>query len=287
MIGIKQMPLFDIRRLSHIVYESIKGTAEVVVVVPLYNNAPFITECLKSVVEQNLTALSLCVIDDCSTDGGPNVALKLIQQHADRFATVRLLRHLHNHGPSMARNTGVAYTNEPYIFMLDSDNRIRRPAISRLREALYNSRANFAYSQVWLFGAESGPGTADIWSVERLRSKPYIDMMALIERDALIEAGGIKPLADDLSWEDHDLWCRFAELGKFGVFLPELLCDYRVHASQRSKLVPEAVERLSSEIALRHPKLFRDFADAAYFDTEHILEAVGRGKRTGREFSDA
>jgi glycosyltransferase involved in cell wall biosynthesis len=161
----------------------------------------------------------------------------------------------------MARNTGTAFTNEPYIFMLDSDNRIRRPAISRLLEALYNSMANFAYSQVWLFDAERGPGTADIWSIERLRSKPYIDMMALIERDALTEAGGIRPLADDLSWEDHELWCRFAELGKVGVFLPELLCEYRVHASQRSKLVPEAVDRLTAEVSLRHPKLFCDFID--------------------------
>lgn len=252
------MHLFDIKRLSEVIYEQRVGKpAEVVVVIPLYNNSHFIKECLEFVVRQDLTPLSLCVVDDCSADDGLEMTHEFMRQNADRFATIRLLHHRRNQGPSMARNSGVAWSDEPYVFMLDSDNRLRRPALTRLLEALHNSGANVAYSQLCFFGAITGPGTADIWAIDRAPATPYIDVMSLIERDALLEAGGFEHLADDIGWEDHDLWCRFAELGKSGVFLPEMLCDYRVHDAQRSKVVLAASDRLEAEIVVRHPRLFR------------------------------
>lgn len=160
----------------------------------------------------------------------------------------------------MARNSGIAWTSEPFIFMLDADNRIRPPALSRLRAALQYSGASFAYSQLARFGAEVGVGPAapaDIWEPSRLREGNYIDAMALIRRDALGRAGGYRVSAVEEGWEDYDLWCRFAEMGLEGVFIPELLCEYRVHDSSmlRTRTNPNGKE-LMAEMALRHPALF-------------------------------
>ena len=81
--------------------------------------------------------------------------------------------------------------------------------------------------------------------------------MALIRRDRLITAGGYAVLAEDVSWEDYDLWCRFAELGLSGVFVPELICEYRVHAASmvRTRSIPN-IHALNAELALRHPTIF-------------------------------
>jgi hypothetical protein len=94
-------------------------------------------------------------------------------------------------------------------------------------------------------------------------------MMALIDRKALVEAGGFVPLADDISWEDHDLWCRFAELGYRGVFVPELLCEYRFHEGARGRITnPDVDAVLGAEIALRHPALFnRQIAGMGHVDS--------------------
>ncbi len=130
-------PRFDIRELGDIVYESRgAGEAEVSVVIPLYNYAKTIGEALESVVAQDLAPLATVVIDDCSTDDGGQEAIAFLESHATRFTTARVVRHRRNQGLSMARNSGIAWSDEPFLFMLDADNRLRSPALSRLLDAL-------------------------------------------------------------------------------------------------------------------------------------------------------
>jgi glycosyltransferase involved in cell wall biosynthesis len=253
------MPLYPITELAEVIYDTQKpdAAADIVVVIPLYNYEQTITETITSVVDQDLPALSVIVIDDCSTDGGGNRAAAVLEQHAARFINARLLRHRRNQGLSMTRNSGIAWSKEPYLFFLDADNRLKRHALSRLHRALCVSGAAFAYSQLHLFGDELGIGNADIWDPSRLRDGNYIDAMALIRRVALESVGGYSVLADDYGWEDYDLWCRFAEIGVEGVFVPELLCEYRVHKGSmlRTRTNLHSSE-LVAEMALRHPSLF-------------------------------
>jgi glycosyltransferase involved in cell wall biosynthesis len=199
---------FDVKGLGDIVYESRSDVAaEIAVVIPLYNYADTIDETLGSVAGQDLAALAIVVIDDCSTDESGQQAIAFLESRAARFATARVVRHRRNQGLSMARNSGIAWSGEPYLFMLDADNRLRPPALSRLLDALNCSGADFAYSQLRMFGDEEGIGLADIWQPQRFAIGNYIDAMALIRREALLAAGGYAVLADDHGWEDYDLWC--------------------------------------------------------------------------------
>ena len=201
---------------------------------PLYNYAAFIIDCLNSVVNQTINNLSVVVVDDGSTDTGPNLAEDFLRQHAVRFSSARLIRHKRNQGPSMARNSGVAWSTEPLLFMLDADNRIRPPTLARTSDsAIEIDRADFAYSQLFIFGIETEIGYADVWHPDRLRCGNTIDAMAIIQRSALLRAGGYQVIGDDHGLEDYDLWCRFYTLGFRGVFVPELLCDYRRHGMSR------------------------------------------------------
>ncbi len=255
------MSLFPITSLGDIVYQNeTGGAAEVVVVVPLYNYKDYITEALQSIVDQDLQPLSVIVIDDCSTDDGDDIASKFINRHASRFTEARVVRHKRNQGLAMTRNSGIAWTTEPFLFMLDADNRIRPPALSRMLQALLNSGAAFAYSQLLKFGEEVGMGSADVWEPARLLRDNYIDAMALIRRDALEKVGGYRVSAVKQGWEDWDLWCHCASLGLEGVFIPELLCEYRAH--KRSMLrgmegnLGSIHAAIKAELALRYPDLF-------------------------------
>lgn len=252
------MPLFSITGLAEVIYEQRgPGSSDVVVVIPLYNYERTVIEALESVAGQDLSDLSLVVVDDHSTDHGAERAASFLERHASRFVSARLVRHLRNQGLSMARNSGIAWSTEPYLFFLDADNRIRPPALSRLLQALHNSDAAFAYSQLRMFGEENGIGNADVWQPSRLIGGNYIDAMAMIRRYAFDKAGGYAVLADDHGWEDYDLWCRFADLHLEGVFVPELLCEYRVHnASMLRTRTNHHHAALMAEMALRHPNLF-------------------------------
>jgi glycosyltransferase involved in cell wall biosynthesis len=214
-----RLPRFEVKALGDIVYESRgKVAAEVAVVITLYNYADTVGEALASVAGQDLAALAIIVIDDCSTDEGEQQAIAVLESQAARFTTARVVRHRRNQGLSMARNSGIAWSGEPYLFMLDADNRLRPPALSRLLDALQCSGAEFAYSQLRMFGDEEGIGLADIWQPRRFATSNNIDAMALIRREAPLAAGGYAVLADDHGWEDYDLWCRFVELGFEGCF---------------------------------------------------------------------
>jgi glycosyltransferase involved in cell wall biosynthesis len=258
----KSLRLFDIKALGELVYERVnQESAEISVIIPLYNYANYVIECLESVVNQNISALSVTVVDDCSNDGGGEIAAKFLERHPDRFAMARVVRHRRNQGLAIARNSGIAWTSEPFLFMLDADNKIRRPALSRLLEALLSSKAEFAYSQLWLFGSENKIGDAQIWDPQHFLLGNYIDGTALIRRQALLSAGGYQVSAVEEGWEDFDLWCRFVELGYNGVYLPELLCEYRVHETSMLRTRTDSFKKsLEAEMALRHPALLRRWA---------------------------
>ncbi len=248
----------DIRSLGEVVFDSgPREIADVAVVIPLFNHGNYILDCLRSVVDQTLERVSVIVIDDCSADSGARLAANFLGTHAARFYSVRVVRHKKNQGLSRARNSGIAWSGEPLLFMLDADNRIRPPALERLKSALDVDGADFAYSQLYMFGGETGVGVGDIWHVDRLRHGNTIDAMALIRRAALEEAGGYAVLANDYGWEDFDLWCRFFSLGKRGVFLPELLSEYRRdNKSMHITSTDRYHDTLMSEMSLRYPAIF-------------------------------
>ncbi len=267
------MRSFDIKSLGQVVFESeTTEHAEVAVVVPLYNYAPFVIECLTSVLDQTLDRLSIVVVDDCSTDEGPTLAVNFIRDNASRFCSARVIQHKRNQGPSMARNSGVAWSTEPLLFMLDADNRIRPPTLARLKSALETDGADFAYSQLFIFGIETEVGYADIWHADRLRYGNTIDVMALIRRHALINAGGYQVLGDDHGLEDYDLWCRFFTLGLRGVFVPELLCEYRRHGrSRQDTSANKNLETLVPQMALRYPEIFNSEARTLPIDQDFSI----------------
>ena len=250
---------FDIKYLADLLFEHMnEGAADISVVIPLYNYQDYIEECLESVINQNISKLSIVIIDDNSSDRGADIAIEILKSCSERFVNCRVIRHRRNQGLAMTRNSGIVWSAEPYLFMLDADNILRRPALSRLLEALLTSNREFAYSQLHMIGnASDVVGVADVWDPQRFQYCNYIDGMALIRRIALTSVGGYHVSAVQEGWEDFDLWCRFAELGYRGVFLPELLCQYRVHSASMVHTRTNYQRRsLSLEMVLRHPRVF-------------------------------
>ena len=88
----------------------------VTVAVSLYNYAQFLPECLDSVLAQRHAAIELIVVDDVSTaDDSLAVASAWLQEHAQRFSSVLLLRHRRNQGLARARNTAFAHARASHV----------------------------------------------------------------------------------------------------------------------------------------------------------------------------
>ena len=228
--------------------------ALVSVAVSLYRYAGVVRDALDSVAVQTHPRLELIVVDDASPDDSAEVAGGWLREHAGRFERAALLRPWRNVGLSRARNLAFETAAAGQVLVLDADNTLLPHAVARLHAALQASGAAFAYSQLVYFGDGTGIGAADVWDPELLRRDNYIDAVALVRKDAWRRVGGYAEL--EYGWEDYDFWCKFAEAGLSGVFTPELLCRYRVHAASMLRTDTAAGRRrLVETMMARHPWL--------------------------------
>ena len=85
------------------------------VVIPLYNKANYIQNCLKSVLKQTHKEFEVILVNDGSTDGSEAVV--------ERFQDSRIrLVHQENKGASAARNKGVSLAKHEWIALIDADD---------------------------------------------------------------------------------------------------------------------------------------------------------------------
>jgi glycosyltransferase involved in cell wall biosynthesis len=238
-------------------YDS-RRRAAVTVAVSLHNYGGFIIEALDSVEAQTLDGIELVVIDDASTDDGPERSARWLRRHRRRFTRALLLQQAVNGGLAAARNLAVAHAEAPLLFVLDADNAMYPRCLERLAAALAAARASaFAYPVIEVFGENRGLMGTPVWSRSRLAAGNYIDAMALIRTSRLREVGGYARMPVT-GWEDYDLWCRFAERGWPGIRVPEILARYRAHRSSMLNTTTRREDRtaaLINDMKSRHPWL--------------------------------
>ncbi|TXN73290.1 glycosyltransferase family A protein, partial [Methylobacterium sp. WL8] len=212
----------------------------------------YITQALESVHSQTFTDLEIIVIDDKSTDQSLSTVTDWFEKRSNNFKRALLLSNIDNFGLAASRNIGLEHARGEFVFILDADNEIYPRAIGCLLDACCTAGSDAAYSQIEIFGDVSDIGAADIWSKERFKISNYVDAMALIRKSAIEAVGGYS-FFHIPGWEDYDLWCNFIETDRYGVYVPQILCRYRVHKSSMLRMETNVQSKaLMSEFILRH-----------------------------------
>ena len=233
----------------------VASPSDVTVIVTLYNYMRYIEAALQSVHEQTHQGLNLIVVNDKSKDGSLSVARRWMTKHASRFGHATLLTAESNCGLAVSRNVAFGRAETDHVFVLDADNALYPLAVERLLSACKNANAQAAYSLIETFGDQAGIGESYVWDPARFARHNYVDAMALIRKDAWEKAGGYA-LFSTSGWEDYDLWCSFIEGGMQAVFVPQILCRYRVHGnSMLRQETNKEDEGAKLEMLVRHPWL--------------------------------
>lgn len=242
-------------RPQRIVREKQSAKPRVSVIVTLYDYARYVEDCLTSIARQTQRDIELVVVDDRSTDAGLNVVLAWLDRNESALAGHKVVAHAENMGLAYARNTAFEHTSAERVFVMDADNALYPRAVARCMQAMDESAAAGAYTQLEFFGDFAGVGDADFWSKERFKPKNYVDAMALVSKAAWEKVGGYSQLVAN-GWEDYDFWCKFVEHDLKCAFVPEILCRYRVHGGSmsRTETNPNA-GALILQMSLRHPWL--------------------------------
>ncbi|HEX8344132.1 MAG TPA: glycosyltransferase, partial [Actinoplanes sp.] len=113
------------------------------VVVPIYNVAPYLDECLSSIAAQYHTGLEVIMVDDGSTDDSAAIAAEF----AGRDPRFRLVSQP-NAGLGAARNAGAAVATGDYLMFVDSDDVLPPYAAETLIGSLELTGSDFACGNV-------------------------------------------------------------------------------------------------------------------------------------------
>jgi glycosyltransferase involved in cell wall biosynthesis len=97
------------------------------VIVPCYNYARFLPQCIGSVQGQDGVDLRVLIIDDASSDDTPEVGRELARH--DRRVEYR--RHTSNRGHIATYNEGLEWAAADYVLVLSADDGLTPGALSR------------------------------------------------------------------------------------------------------------------------------------------------------------
>ncbi|MBO4352521.1 MAG: glycosyltransferase, partial [Eggerthellaceae bacterium] len=128
----------------------------VTVIVPVYNCAKYVGECIASLKGQTFSQFEAIVIDDGSVDESLSAAQDAVAGDA-RFT---VLSHGKNRGLSAARNTGLDRATGEYVVFLDSDDYLSHDALEKLVGRARSQRLDDLYFSAVSF--YDGAGARDV-----------------------------------------------------------------------------------------------------------------------------
>jgi glycosyltransferase involved in cell wall biosynthesis len=185
------------------------------VVIPLYNKEKYVARSIQSVLDQSFPEFELIIVNDGSTDGGPEVVASFEDQ---RLKTIDQP----NAGVSAARNRGVQHARYDHVAFLDADDWWAPEFLAEMCTLVKSFPAAGLYGSSYYVRKNRTDTRANIGLPDEF-TRGYIDYFAVYARTFWVpvncsfvvvqkalfrEAGGFCPALK--FGEDFDLWVRLA-----------------------------------------------------------------------------
>ncbi|RXM52018.1 MULTISPECIES: glycosyltransferase family 2 protein [unclassified Chryseobacterium] len=154
------------------------------IIVPCYNQAVYLDECLESVLQQTYQNWECIIVNDGSPDNTEDFAGKWVERDS-RFHYL----HKENGGLSSARNAGIDIAKGEWILPLDADDKIS-PVYLELAEKEFNKGYTVIYCEAEKFGVESGKWILPDYNTQTLALRNIIFCSAFFKRTDWEKAGG-------------------------------------------------------------------------------------------------
>ncbi|WP_419815356.1 glycosyltransferase [Glacieibacterium sp.] len=209
-------------------------SVDVTVLVPTYNRAHYLDECLTSLLNQSVKPRQVLVIDDGSTDRTAAVV-------ASYGARVGYLRQP-NGGKASALNLGLGAAVGADIWIFDDDDIAQPDALRLLHTALHQApAAGFAFGHYSNF-SDSPDGVRTLTTVPAPRFEAADLTCALLERCFVFQAAMLvrRSLYDEVGGfdtsfvraQDYEMLSRLVRHSE-GVHVPEVVFLQRQHGETR------------------------------------------------------
>lgn len=234
----------------------IPSKPQISIVMPSFNQAAFLEEAVRSVLDQEGVGVELLVMDPGSTDGSRVLLERLREEHGERL----VLHFEPDQGQSDAINKGMDLARGNVLAWLNSDDRLRPGALKKVAGLLDTSEPAWLYGRSGVIDENGRPISGLItwyknWRGRRfsrfkLLTENFIPQMAVFWNRAIWRKAGGLDLRKDLDM-DYDLWLRFTRVAR-PLVLTEELADFRVHGDAKGSRLTAAQLDAAYATARKH-----------------------------------
>ena len=148
------------------------------IIVPCYNQAQYLDECLQSVLEQTYPHWECIIINDGSPDNTEKVAQEWVVKDT-RFKYI----YKENGGLSSARNAGIEIADGEFILPLDADDKISAHYLKlAVKEFEKDTYLKVVYCKAEKFGNETGVWVLPEFSLKLLCMQNMIFCTAFFKK---------------------------------------------------------------------------------------------------------
>lgn len=211
---------------------------KVSIIVPTYNVAPYITECMDSLIDQTLKEIEIICVDADSTDG----TRELLEAYAEKDARVKILDDI-MHSTGYAKNIGIEVAEGEYIGIVESDDHIALDAYEQLYQCAGQYHTDIIKGN---YKAFTGEGKERIYALKAisLQKEDYNHIIDLQEtnryfnwdmytwtgiyKKSFLEKFHIKHNeSKGASFQDVGFWLQTFAFAKTAYLLPGYFYHYR------------------------------------------------------------
>ena len=205
---------------------------------PTFNSEIYISESIKSVLNQHFHDWELLIIDGGSTDN----TLRIVEQFSVSDPRVNLIKNSDDCGPAHARSKGIRAARGEYIAFLDADDIWLPSKLEAQVKFMEHNNYSFTYT---LYSQISSNGlnlTAPLQAKKSYSFPGYLgcrgigNLTVIVRRDIFTSSilNTFKYRAEDTIW-----WLLILRSGVIAYLLPQVLAQYRITpgslSSQRVK----------------------------------------------------
>lgn len=229
------------------------------IVVPCYNYARYLKDCVDSVLSQRDVDVRVLIIDDKSSDKTPEVG----QQLAASDPRVTFRRHEINKGLIGTANEGFEWVEAPYWLLLSADDALTPGSLARATSVLdAHPEVGMVYGTARIILDDDCPPIMDdeqLLTAEIISGRDFLEHVfcrgntvpspsAVVRTNLQRSLGGYR--AEFPHTSDLELWSRIAVHSKIAA-IHELQAYYRQHRASMTHqyingAVADACERLST-----------------------------------------
>lgn len=226
------------------------------VIMPTYNCADFISESIKSVVQQTVDDWELIIVDDCSSDNTD----KIVRSFQRKYENIKFIRLQENSGAAIARTKGIEVSVGKYVAFLDSDDLWDKNKLEKQLEFMQKNNALFSctgYREINQDGSEIinkivPPKNIDYVKALKL-GNPIGNLTVMYNQEKL----GKQKVPQIKKRNDFALWLKILKQTKYCFSLTDCLASYRIRSNSLS--------RKKMSVLKYHWELYRNFEKINFF----------------------